>query len=145
MRKNFLSLLPCLLLSFGAALLLCMPLEAAESGRDLNAIHKAFNEPINLNKSTDNSMHVLFQHDQHKSIRCAECHHTTTSGAAYTSCSAEPGCHNITGTSTDPLSRFQAFHSKENERSCYACHFAQRARFDDVKGCTTCHKLGSHE
>lgn len=129
-----------ILLSLGAVLLLCAPLLAAEGqSRDLNAIHKVFTEPVKLDKSADATMHVLFRHDQHKTLRCTECHHTIVSGEAYKSCSAEAGCHTITGTSTDKQSRFQAFHSQENERSCYACHFKQRARLDNVKGCTTCH------
>lgn len=128
-----------ILLSLGAVLALCAPLMAADTGRDLKTIHKVFTGAVALDASADPAMHVTFRHDQHKTLRCEVCHHTIAEGENYKSCSGEEGCHTITGVSTEQQSRFQAFHSPGNERSCYACHLQERARFDGVKGCTTCH------
>ena len=144
-----------LLLCLGLVMLFAVPLLAGESAkptnpaalpamtwekRDMKAIVRVFHEPITITASEDPAMTVTFRHSDHKGPSCVLCHHkVTANGERLTSCSA-PGCHVLPGKSSDPTSLFQAFHSKGSERSCYGCHLEKRARFDGVKGCTTCHE-----
>lgn len=131
------------LLGLGLVLCLCGTLAAGEitgEKRDLKAIDKVFREPVELSGSPDTAMHVFFRHSDHKNMPCAVCHHLVTpTGDRYTSCGGNVACHHIPGTSTDVRSRFMAFHDRDSERSCYGCHFKERGRFEDVKGCTVCH------
>lgn len=149
-----------LLLCLGLITVLCSPLLAAgDKGvdpsapdpaalpdmtwekRDMKAIVRVFKTPIILSATDDPDMNVKFRHTDHRGPNCALCHHKVTStGERLVSCSTAPDCHVLTGKSSDPKSLFQAFHSKDSERSCYACHLEKRALFKDVKGCTSCHK-----
>lgn len=133
-----------LLLATGLVLGLCAPLAAgvgAGEKRDLKAIDKVFREPVNMNASADDKMHVLFRHSDHKGMQCEVCHHNVTpAGERYVACGSDAACHALEGKSVDLKSRFMAYHDRESDRSCYGCHFIEKARFDNVKGCTTCHQ-----
>ena len=109
--------------------------------RDLKAIERVFSTPLEMKDASDPEMDVVFRHTDHKGTPCAVCHHKVTpAGERYTSCASAPGCHTADASRTDPFSWFQAYHNRESEHSCYACHYKRRAVFDGVKGCTTCHQ-----
>lgn len=108
--------------------------------RDIAAIKRVFNNPVEIRATEDPSMSVSFLHTNHKGLNCAVCHHRlTATGDRYVSCGTAPDCHVGKGVSPRGRSLFQAMHRPTSEHSCYACHVQERARFDDVKGCTTCH------
>lgn len=135
------SLLLCLGLILGFILGVLPSLTLAEEKRDLKAIDKVFREPVILSSPESPAMHVAFRHTDHKGMRCAVCHHKVTpADERYTSCGADAACHSISGRSVEAKSLFMAYHDRDSERSCYGCHFKEKARFNAVKGCTTCHE-----
>ncbi|MCQ2445078.1 MAG: cytochrome c3 family protein [Mailhella sp.] len=92
-------------------------------------------------------MSVTFNHSTHSAVACDTCHHAPRcvichrgSAAAddAASCS-QAGCHTPQGKSSDPKSRFMAFHSQDASRSCMGCHLKEAEKHPDLSGCSPCH------
>ena len=62
-----------------------------------------------------------FNHGQHASIACGECHHTWTGTGPVEACNTA-GCHDVLGDRADEMSYFKVFHNKEAKTSCIGCH-----------------------
>ena len=95
---------------------------------------------------------VKFSHEVHaESIGCDTCHHAprcvichykpTETQSPWASCST-PGCHPDVGRSSDPNSRFMAFHERDSDRSCFGCHTARAEEQGISQGCLPCHDDG---
>ena len=105
--------------------------------------------PIVLGGEISPSMAVTFNHSSHRDVACDTCHHKprcaichyspSEEKSPYASCSAAEGCHTIQGRSSEPESRFMAFHSRESMRSCFGCHRSLSQEHPEFQGCRPCH------
>ena len=122
-----------------AALALVL-VQGTADARDVKEIGKAMSKPIELHNSADRHFHTTFNHSTHRAVPCHTCHHEEGSDGIYSPCSE---CHATAGPhETDPMSVFQAFHSR-HERSCLSCHKkmlnADPERYALFRGCRPCH------
>lgn len=83
---------------------------------------------------------VTFNHSSHKNVPCRTCHHLATAeGKRFVNCTIEP-CHSQAGPRLrDPESMFMAYHAPGMDRSCYGCHYMERAKHPEFRGCRPCH------
>ncbi len=130
-------LLPSLFLSF----FICMPAQASPGFGDNVPRPK---RPITLSVEDTPRLSVTFDHRIHEGVtcdtchhrpRCAICHYAPNEPMAPTASCSTVGCHPDEGRSLNPMSRFNAFHKRDSERSCFGCHVAE-GRYN---GCQPCH------
>lgn len=122
----------------------CTPAEA----QDFKANIKYPKDTLVLGGEISPRMAVKFNHTAHGDIACDTCHHKprcaichyspTEEKSPYASCSTS-GCHTVQGRSSEPDSRFMAFHSRDSRRSCFGCHRSLSATHPEFQGCRPCH------
>ncbi|MBO4368606.1 MAG: cytochrome c3 family protein [Desulfovibrio sp.] len=108
---------------------------------NLKMLTDAIKKPITIEAGKSLRMNVVFNHTSHRGINCFTCHHMKSDKGRYVSCSE---CHKGVGRSAEPASRFMAFHAKDSQHSCYACHL-EKAEHKPVRygkvfyNCRPCH------
>ncbi|HIW01601.1 MAG TPA: cytochrome c3 family protein [Candidatus Desulfovibrio intestinipullorum] len=115
---------------------------AADTATDpVKEIAQGMRKPIVLKSGVSPLLNVTFNHRTHMNVPCRTCHHAEGSTGYYVSCNE---CHQIEDArSTEVESRFQAFHAKGTDRSCYGCHTrmaeARPQDFPHFTNCRPCH------
>ncbi len=136
---------PLFILTLLLTLAWCVPAEAHGTREGLNYPKT----PVTLGGETSPRMAVTFNHTTHEKVACDTCHHKPRCAichyspaeekSPYASCSAQEGCHTLQGRSSQPESRFMAFHSRESVRSCFGCHQRMSKYHPELQGCRPCH------
>ncbi|MCR4666807.1 MAG: cytochrome c3 family protein [Desulfovibrio sp.] len=121
------------------ALTLLLPM-SVEAG-NLKMLTDSIKKPMTITAGESMRMNVVFNHTSHRGINCFTCHHMKSEKGRYVSCSE---CHKGAGRSSDPTSRFAAFHARDSKHSCYSCHTSlvaeNPARYGQVfYNCRPCH------
>lgn len=96
--------------------------------------------PILMDYGASKRFAVTFNHSSHKNVKCRICHHMNDAeGKRFVDCTIEP-CHSQPGARLrNPESMFMAYHAPGTERSCYGCHYMNRASHPEFRGCRPCH------
>ncbi|MBQ7607434.1 MAG: cytochrome c3 family protein [Desulfovibrionaceae bacterium] len=114
------------------------------NAKSIKDMSEAIKNSITLDAKNSKLLSVTFNHSSHRGISCFTCHHMKTDkNDRYVPCST---CHNQLGRSTEKLSLFTAFHTKDSKHSCYACHTSLRTKSPGKYGvtfanCRPCHSL----
>lgn len=119
-----------------AALLTLLLLAAAVQGAPLHSIKG----PILMDYGASPRFSVTFNHSSHQQVKCRTCHHIRDAeGKRFVNCTIEP-CHSQAGARLrNPESMFMAYHAPGMDRSCYGCHYKERAKHPEFRGCRPCH------
>ncbi len=97
-------------------------------------------KPILMQSNSSRLLDVTFNHSSHNNTSCFYCHHKNSQrNGRYVACRE---CHTSVGRSEKPTTLFAAAHSKNANRSCYACHssLASQERYAKTFiNCRPCH------
>ena len=122
--------------------LLCCTWCTDTNAQSIKEMVQTIRKPVIIKSSTHPHLNVEFNHTSHKGVSCFFCHHEVSKEGRYVSCST---CHILPGPrERAPISKFMAFHAKDDSRSCMGCHLRlakdeSSKYFHTFKGCRPCH------